>query len=156
MKIEKLSENEIKTFLYIVVAVLVVVFLVKAGKGILEKLGLKDTKDEEEQKKKQQQYQKQLVKDLTSKTKPTRTAAQWASVANVLDNALNSLVSDESTAFEQLARILTDADMGLVIEAYGTRDKGMTLPERVRDEMNMGYIDELNRLYAKSKMRFKF
>ena len=164
MNIEK---KQVETGLYIIAALAVVVIGFLIIKKALQTVGVIRTDEEAAAAKTTEKAIEQFSKDAAKTSKATKTPAQWTFVANNIYNALkHSAASDDKTlAYTELARILTDADMSLVISAFGKRQEyafGLpigpvkTLPEFVKDNFAQSDIDSLNNLYSKSKMKWRF
>ena len=169
-----LSEGQVKALFYAGVSVLALFVLWKFAKGlgdtagsIFEGLGVSDTKEEKEAVKKTDKALNDFKKEAEKYSKPTRTAAQWSVVADTIYNALKYSAIDDNKpkAYFELARVLTDADMGALLVAFGRRQEyalgfpmgePKSLVQFVQDNLSQKDINDLNTLYAKSKMRFKF
>jgi len=170
---KKLTDDQIKTGLYIVGGLIAAVLLFKLGKGLSDLIGgiftgtgISDTKGAKEAAERTEKAIKDLQKE-TSKVKPTRTAAQWQFVADNIYKALkyNAASDDKTKAYGELARVLNDADMSLLISGFGKRQEYsfgipmgdvQTLPQFVKGNFSIEDIDSLNKLYSKSKMTWKF
>ena len=170
----KINEQQVKTYTIAAVAILIVYVLFKVARGlgdtttgIFEGLGISETKEEKEAKKKTDKALEDFKKESLLTSKPTRTAAQWQLVANDIYNALKSsaVSDDKARAYTLLASILTDADMSLVLSGFGRRQEysfgvpigpEKTLQEFVSSNLNQTDINDLNKLYSRSKMKFKF
>jgi hypothetical protein len=169
-----LTEGQVKALFYAGVSILALYVIYKFAKGlgdtagsIFEGIGVSDTKEEKKVKSATDKALEDFKKEANKTSKPTRTDSAWTLVANSIYDALKrSAIDDNKTfAYTQLARILTDADMGAVLVAFGRRQEyafgipmgePKTLVDFVKDNFNQKDIDDLNNLYAKSKMRFKF
>jgi hypothetical protein len=77
----------------------------------------------------------------------------------------SAISDDKAKAYTELAKVLNDADMALLITAFGRRQEynfgfpignPQTLPEMVAGNFSQSDIDSLNTLYSKSKMKWKF
>ena len=163
----KINDQQAKTLLWIALGVVGLVIVIKLVKKTGEALNIFDTKEEKKAEETTKQAIKEFEKEANRTSKPTRTAAQWALVADTIYNALKaSAVSDnKAKAYTELARILTDADMAAVVKAFGNRQEysfgipigsPKTLIQFVQDNFSNDDIADLNDLYRKSKMRFKF
>ena len=163
----KISEEQLKNYTIAAVAIVIVFVLFKVARGILEVLGISDTKEEKEANKKTDKALEDFKKESLLTSKPTRTAAQWQLVANDIYNALkySAVADDKARAYTLLASILTDADMALVLLGFGKRQEYFfsipqgeekTLQEFVSNNLSQTDINDLNKLYSRSKMRFKF
>jgi hypothetical protein len=137
------------------------------AKGIFEGIGVSDTEEEKKAKQKTIDAIEKNKQEVLKTSKPTRTAAQWLFVANTIFDALkfSALSDDKAKAYSELARVLTDADMAILIQQFGLRQERSfgvpigepkTLPQFVSDNLDQEDIDDLNLLYARSKMKFKF
>lgn len=174
MKIDLNNNPQAKNLLYMGGAILALFVLYKLAKtigdtvqSVGEGLGVSDTKEEKKVVKETEKALKDFQKEANKYSKPTRTSAQWALVANNIYNALksSSAADNKTAAYTELARVLTDADMGALLVAFGRRQEygfgfpigdPQTLPEFVNGNFSSDDIADLNKLYAKSKMRFKF
>lgn len=163
------SEKDIKTAVYIALAIAVVFIIYKLTKGASGLIGSIFGGPTPEQIAASTTTEN-AIKDLVANTKtikPTRSAAQWALVADVIYNALktSAISDDKAKAYTELAKVLNDADMALLITAFGRRQEynfgfpignPQTLPEIVAGNFSQSDIDSLNMLYSKSKMKWKF
>ena len=163
----KVTEKEVKTGLYIVIAIAIVVVGYIVVKKVLQATGFVKSAEEQAQEQAQGKAIEDFSKQAQKTSRQTKSTAQLTFVADTIYNALKrSAVSDDkTTAYEQLARVLTDADMAALIKVFGKRQEyafgvptgaPKTLPEMVRDNFKMTDIDDLNKLYARSKMVWRF
>ncbi len=169
-----MKDEQIKTAVMIAAAIVIILIIFKIGKGltdltggIFEGLGISDTKEEKTAKAATEKAIKDFAKESAQTSKPTRSAAQWALVADTIYNALKSsaISDDKAKAYGELARVLTDADMGLLLTSFGKRQEysfgvpigdSKSLTQFVQDNFNDEDINDLNKLYSKSKMKWKF
>lgn len=168
MKNFKLTEEQIKLGIYLALGVTALVFIIKFVKKTGETIGVFDTKEEREEEKKTKEAIEGFKKETEKRgIKPTRSASQWALVADSIYNALKtSAVSDDKgKAYTELVRVLNDADAALLVKAFGTRQefsfgipigKPKTLVQFVQDNFSLDDINDINKAYSKSGMRFKF
>lgn len=167
MKIN-LNENQLKLALYAAIGITGLIIFWRFTRKTGEVIGIFDTKEEKAAEKQTKDAIEKFEKDAQKAgSKPTRTAAQWALVADSIYNALKSsaVSDDKGKAYTELARILTDADMAQVLKAFGLRQeysfgvpigKPKTLVQFVQDNFSSTDISDLNKLYSRSKMVFKF
>jgi hypothetical protein len=170
MKIPKinLNQEQLKLAFYAVLGILALVFIFQLYKKTGETIGIFDTKEEKEEKERTKKAIDDFKKDIEKKgIKPTRTAAQWALVADSIYNALkfSGVGDDKAKAYTEIIRILNDADAALVVKAFGLRQeyafgvpigKPKTLVQFVQDNFNERDINDINRSYSRSGMIFKF
>ena len=172
----KISDKQIEQGAKILgIALLVVVAIIAATYGlktIRNILGLTDQKAEEKANK-----EKAAELEANTKTekkavekkgiKATLTGSQAAAIANAVYNDLNKsgVSKDRTDAFNQLAKILNDADFLNVQSAFGIKQDyafGFPVGDKldfvsfVRSNLSSAYIEPLNAMYSKSKMRYKF
>jgi UTP:GlnB (protein PII) uridylyltransferase len=167
MKIDLNKPETLKSLAYIAIGIIGLILIIRITKKTGEALGIFDTEEEVQAEQKTKKAIEDFEKEAAKTSKPTRTRAQWALVADTIFNKLKySAVSDDKTgAYNELARILTDADMSLVLSTFGKRQetsfgipvgKSKTLVQFVQDNFNLEDIADLNKLYSRSKMKFKF
>ena len=168
MKNFKLTEEQIKLGIYLALGITALLFIIKFVKKTGETIGVFDTKEEREEEQKTKQAIEGFKKEVQKRgIKKTRTSAQWTFVADSIYNALkyNAAGDDKGKAYTELVRILNDADMAEVLQAFGTRQeysfavpigKPKTLVQFVQDNFSLDDINDINKAYSKSGMRFKF
>lgn len=167
MKLDLKDPATLKAIAWLAIGIVGLIVLIRFTKKAGETIGIFDTKEEKEAEEKTKKAIEDFAKESQKTSKPTRTAAQWALVADTIYNKLRfSGISDDKTgAYTELARILTDADMSLVLQGFGLRQeynfgipigKPKTLVEFVQDNFDLEDIKDLNNLYSRSKMKFKF
>jgi hypothetical protein len=163
----KLNEQNLKFGFYAALGIIAVVTIYRFTRKTGEALNIFDTKEEKEAEKTTKKAIEDFKKEAEKRAKPTRSAAQWALVADSIYNALKSSAAgdDKAKAYTEIIRILNDADMALVLSAFGMRQeyafgipigKPKTLVQFVQDNFNEADINDINRSYFKSGMRFKF
>lgn len=167
MKLDLKDPATLKAFAWLAIGIVGLIVFIKFTKKTGEVIGIFDTEEEKEAEKKTKKAIEDFAKEAQKTSKPTRTAAQWGLVADTIYNKLRySGISDDKTgAYSELARVLTDADMGLLLSQFGTRQEysfgipmggPKTLVQFVQDNFSLADIQSLNTLYSRSKMKFKF
>ena len=168
MKIDLNKPETLKSLAYIAIGIVGLILIIRITKKTGEALGIFDTEEEKEAKEKTKKAIEDFAKEAQKTSKPTRTAAQWAFVADTIyDNLKNDAIYDnKAKAYNELARILNDADAGLVLKSFGLRQEyGLfgipfgnpkTLVDFVQNNFSTDDVASLNNLYSKSKMKFKF
>lgn len=169
---KKLNENDIKIAVYIAGAIAVIFLIFKAAGGasnfltkLLQGLGIQQTPEQAQTEANTTKALADLIK--TTKVKPTISSSQAAFKANTIYNALKSSAvgDDQTAAYTELATILNDADMALVVTQFGRRQEyyfgipanaPQTLSEFVVGNFSNSNVMALNDLYRKSKMRWRF
>jgi hypothetical protein len=163
----KLNQENLKIGFYAILGIIAVFIIYRFTRKTGEALNIFDTKEEKEAEKTTKKAIEDFAKDAAKRSKPTRSAAQWALVADSIYNALKSSAAgdDKGKAYTELAKILTDADMSLVLASFGARQeyafgvpigRPKTLVQFVQDNFDLKDIADLNKLYSRSNMRFKF
>lgn len=167
MKLDFKDPATLKAIAWLAIGIVGLIVLIRFTKKAGETIGIFDTKEERQAEEKTKKAIEDFKKETEKTSKPTRTAAQWALVADTIYNKLKfSGISDDKTgAYNELARILTDADMAAVLSSFGLRQeysfgipvgKPKTLVQFVQDNFDIEDINSLNTLYSRSKMKFKF
>lgn len=167
MKLDLKDPATLKAVAWLAIGIVGLIVLIRFTKKAGETIGIFDTKEEKEAEEKTRKAIEDYAKDVQKTIKPTRTAAQWNLVADTIYNHLkNTSATDEKgKAYTELARVLNDADMALLIKGFGLRQEyslwlpvgsPKTLVQFVQDNFNLDDIQRLNTLYSRSKMKFKF
>jgi len=167
MKVDFKDPQTLKAFAWIAIGIIGLIVFIKFTKKAGETIGIFDTKEEKEAEEKTKKAIEDFAKEAQKTVKPTRSAAQWALVADSIYNSLkySAISDDKAKAYTELAKILNDADMSLVLKAFGSRQETSfgipignpkTLVQFVQDNFDLKTIQDLNNLYSKSRMKFKF
>jgi hypothetical protein len=121
---------------------------------------------EKENKKEAEEVDKELAQ-VVKKARPTKATSEFNSKADILYSALNKSFVDKNhnKAVSVLNLIQNDADFLMLKRAFGFRqDYAFGVPmgnkidmvEFVKNNLNSGWIDYLNKAYAKSKISYRF
>jgi hypothetical protein len=168
MKLDLKDPQTLKAIAWLAIGIIGLIVLIKFTKKAGETFGIFDTEEEKEAKEKTKKAIEDFSKEAQKTIRPTRSAAQWALVADTIyDNLKGDAVSDDKEkAYNELARILNDADAGLVLKSFGLRQEygvfgipfgnPKTLVDFVQNNFSVDDVASLNSLYSKSKMKFKF
>lgn len=113
-----------------------------------------------------QQNVQQYINDTLNKQNPTKTLGEWTLIANNIYNDLDQLLSNNtSDAVYQMCRVQNDADVALLLQAFGTRQshwfgliggKLVDLPSFVAEQMSSSDINTINDNYARKGIKFRF
>lgn len=137
-------------------------------KPLLEKIGLKKTKDEEIQEKLIKTGRSKFIDDAVKTKKPTRPEGQYAVWADQLYEYLKYTKLDDKKdlAFELLFKYFhNDSDIALLTKYFGKRQEyafgipvgnPKNLSEFVTTNLSRDQINRLNNAYGKSRMKFRF
>jgi hypothetical protein len=137
-------------------------------KPILEKIGLKKTKDEEIQEKLIKSGRSKFIDEAVKTKKATRPEGQFAVWADQLYEYLKYTKLDDKKdlAYSLLYKYFhNDADIALLTKYFGKRQEyafgfpvgnPKNLSEFVTTNLNTDQINKLNNAYLRSKMRFRF
>jgi len=135
-------------------------------KPILEKFGLMQeaavTKTQEQAATNVQQY----VQDTTTRIQATKSLGEWTLIANQIYSDFDQPVwNNNADAVRLLKMPMNDADVALLIQAFGTRSShwfgffsgaGMTLPQFLSQQATSSNLAEINNAYAKKGISYRF
>jgi hypothetical protein len=167
MKIDLNKPETIKTLAYIAIGITGLILIIKITKKTGEALGIFDTEEEVEAKEKTKKAIEDYAKETAKTSKPTRTFSQWALVADTIYDKLryNAIYDDKGGAYYNLSLVRTDADVGLLLKAFGMRQEKSfgfsvgqpkTLNQFVQDNFSLDDIIDLNNLYKRQNLKFRF
>jgi len=136
-------------------------------KPILNSLGITKSAEAAKQEAENQAKREDYLKPKQSDPPATKTPGEWAIIADTLYRDLRfSWVSDDySDAEYQLKRPKNEADMKLLIKAFGFRQEySFSIPDgppkdlaqMVKDNLSRKQLNMLNNTYEKRGISFRF
>jgi hypothetical protein len=161
MKIDKNTRNNILVFGGVIAGYFLVI------QPILRKLGLQKTKEEKAVEQKERESVKQFVKTALKKQNPTKSAGEWALIANTIyeDLRYSAIDDNKADAGYQIARVQNDADVAVLIEQFGKRQEYFfgiptgspkTLPEFITSNLSRSTLDAINGNYQRKNIKFRY
>lgn len=136
-------------------------------KPLLTSLGIMKSDEEIKQEQSNVQSVEAYYQQAITQQKPTKTEGEWVIIADTIYNALrfSALDDDKAAATYQVARVKNDADVALLLKAFGKRQeyafgipvgKPKSLQAFVRDNLSSTQINAINDNYSRKKIKFKF
>lgn len=161
MKIDKNTRTNILVFGGVIAGYFLVV------KPLLQKLGLQKTKEEKDAEQREREAVTQYVKTTLKKQNPTKTAGEWALIANTIyeDLRYSAIDDNKDDAGYQVARVKNDADVAVLIQQFGKRQEYFfgiptgspkTLPEFITSNLSQSKINAINDNYSRKNIKFRF
>jgi hypothetical protein len=136
-------------------------------KPLLTSLGVMKSDEEIKQEATNVQSVEAYYQQAITTQKPTKSEGEWVIIADTIYNALrySALDDDKAAATYQIARVKNDADVALLLKAFGKRQeyafglpigKPKSLQAFVRDNLSTAQINAINDNYFRKKIKFKF
>jgi hypothetical protein len=118
----------------------------------------------------QQTQQSKVIQDYVNNAlntqQPTKTRGEWQLIADTIYGDLSQLVlNNRSDAVYQLARPQNDADVALLIDAFGTRQQSwfglnagalQTLPVFIAQNLTSSDLNTINNNYQRKGIKFRY
>ena len=108
----------------------------------------------------------QYIIDTTTKQQSTKTLGEWTLIANSIYSDLDQLVKNNADdAVYQLSRVKNDADVAMLIKAFGQRQphwfglfagSSVDLSGFVTETLSSENINKVNNGYSAKGIKFRF
>ena len=134
---------------------------------LLIKIGvLKSTLELQQEKSQQENIENYIINSLKNNT-PTKSKGEWQIIADQIYNDLkfSGIADNKSDAGYQVARVQNDADIALLIQAFGMRQESFfgintgglqNLPQFIIGNLQKSEIAKINDNYARKNIKFRF
>ena len=134
---------------------------------LLIKIGvLKSTLELQQEKSQQENIENYITNSLKNNT-PTKSKGEWQIIADQIYNDLkfSGIADNKSDAGYQVARVQNDADIALLIQAFGMRQESFfgintgglqNLPQFIIGNLQKSEIAKINDNYARKNIKFRF
>ena len=134
---------------------------------LLIKIGvLKSTLELQQEKSQQENIENYITNSLKNNT-PTKSKGEWQIIADQIYNDLkfSGIADNKSDAGYQVARVQNDADIALLIQAFGMRQESFfgintgglqNLPQFIIGNLDKSEISKINDNYARKNIKFRF
>jgi hypothetical protein len=157
------KKTDIKPFLYLFAGIGAYLLL----KPILNSLGITKSAEAAKQEAENQAKREEYLKPTPTDPPATKTPGEWAIIADTLYRDLRfSWISDDYADAEyQLKRPKNEADMKLLIKAFGFRTEyklgipdgaPKDLAQMVKDNLSRDQLNMLNTTYKQRNISFRF
>jgi len=108
----------------------------------------------------------QYISEATTRQQPTKSLGEWTLIANNIYTDYDQLVNNNNDdAVYQLSRVKNDADVAMLIKAFGQRQshwfglfagKLVDLPSFIGEQATSDDIIKVNDNYARKGIKFRF
>lgn len=161
------DQFDVKPLLMIGGAVIGYLYVIKP---LLETLGLKKTAEEKAQDQVEAENAQNVSQWLTqtaSGQTPTKSAGEWAIIADQIyqDLKFSALDDNKDDATYQVARVKNDADFALLYKSFGKRQEyffgiptgGLQdLQQFIKGNLNADKIAQINGNYSRKGIKYRF
>lgn len=161
------DQFDVKPLLMIGGAVIGYLYVIKP---LLETLGLKKTAEEKAQDQVEAENAQNVSQWLTqtaSGQTPTKSAGEWAIIADQIyqDLKFSALDDNKDDATYQVARVKNDADFSLLYKSFGKRQEyffglptgGLQdLQQFIKGNLNADKIAQINGNYSRKGIKYRF
>lgn len=136
-------------------------------KPLLIKLGIVESPEQAAQREQQTQNIQEYITSSTTTQQPTKSVGEWQIIANQIyqDLKFSSIADNTSDAVAQITRVKNDADMAMLYQTFGTRQKYffglpygglMDLQQFVTASLSSGDIAVINNNYRRKGIKYQF